>query len=140
MIQRAATGPIDELAGIIVDLRARMQTQEIIAHRHLFDLDPTPWTAVTFQNAWADLGGIWQLVEYRRVGDVTQIRGAMSGGTIGAAAFVLPVGYRPPAALAFSTTSNNLFGSFSVAANGTVTPNVGSNVSFFVVCQFSVSA
>lgn len=139
MIPRATTGPIDELAAILADLRSRTQTLEVIAHRHRFDLDPTAWTAPALLNGWADLGGIWQVVQYRRVGDVVEIRGVIAGGTIGLAAFVLPVGFRPPAALVFATDSNLAFGQFSIAANGTVTPNVGAAAYVGIQASFSVT-
>lgn len=139
MIPRSTTGPIDELAATIVDTRARLQTVELLAHRHVFDLDPTAWAAPALLNGWADLGGIWQVAQYRKVGDVVQIRGVIAGGTIGLAAFVLPVGFRPPAALVFATDSNLAFGQFSIAANGTVTPNVGAAAYFGLQASFSVT-
>lgn len=139
MIQRSATGPIDELAGTLTDLDQRTQTMEVIAHRHRFNLDPTAWAAPVFQNGWANLGGIWQVAQYRRVGDVVQIRGTITAGVIGAIAFVLPVGFRPPAATTFACTSAGAFGSFSIAANGAVTPNVGAIAFFGLDCSFSVT-
>jgi hypothetical protein len=139
VIQRTATGPIDELAGTLVDLRSRVSTLEVLAHRHVINLDPEAWQAPVFQNAWADLGGAWQVAEFRFVGDLVEIRGVIAGGTIGLAAFTLPVGYRPPADLVFAASSNGAFGSFTITAAGVVTPTVGSAVSFSVMASFSVT-
>lgn len=139
MIPRSTTGPIDELAALLADLRSRTQTLEVIAHRHRFDLDPTAWAAPVLLNGWADLGGIAQITQYRRIGDVVQVRGVLTAGAIGAIAFVLPVGFRPPAALLFATDSNGAYGQFSIEANGNVTPNVGVPASFAVQASFSVT-
>lgn len=55
---------------------------------------PTVWTGVVFQNGWATAGG-WQPGQYRKVGDVVQLRGNITG-TAPATAFTLPTGFRPP--------------------------------------------
>lgn len=34
MIARGSTGPVDELASVIVDTRSRLQTTELLAHKH----------------------------------------------------------------------------------------------------------
>jgi hypothetical protein len=34
-------------------------------------------------------------VQYRKNGDLVELRGFIAGGTIGAPAFILPVGFRP---------------------------------------------
>lgn len=73
---------------------------------YLASLQPTPWTAVTFQNSWANYGGGYRGVGYRKVGDMVQVGGLMKDGTVGAAAFTLPVGFRPPAALIFRQECN----------------------------------
>lgn len=140
MIQRAATGPIDELAGVLVDMRTRIQTLEVIAHRHRFDLDPTTWTAPVLLNGWVNVGAPSQVAQYRRVGDIVSIRGVITAGGIGLNAFVLPVGFRPPADLTFSCSANGAFGSLTVTAAGAVTPAAGAAVAFSMVASFSVTA
>jgi hypothetical protein len=103
-------------------------------------LASTAWTAVTFTNSWVNFGSTQQTVQYRKVGDMVQIRGMMKSGTIAAGAFTLPSGFRPPADQNFSTVSNALFGYMTVAAaTGVFTPAAGSNVYFEVDCQFSVT-
>lgn len=61
--------------------------------------NPNAWTAVTFQNSWADYGGGFQTCQYRKLGDMVQLRGLMRLGTAGTTAFTLPAGYRPSATL-----------------------------------------
>lgn len=138
MIQRAATGPIDELAGVIVDLRSRLQTLEVIAHRHLFDLDPTTWTAPTLLNGWLDSPG-FQGAEYRLVGDVVSLRGVIDSGTVGLPAFVLPPWFAPPADLLFACSDGGAFAELLVASTGDVTPTVGTGTAFGFAVSFSVT-
>jgi hypothetical protein len=63
-----------------------------------------PWTAVTFASGWANLGGADQPCEYRRVGDMCEMRGvAHNTGTGGATIFTLPLAYRTSDDKLFST-------------------------------------
>jgi hypothetical protein len=59
----------------------------------------TPWTAVTFQNGWANKGSPEQPCQYRKIGDIVYLRGMMTRNPVpfATAAFNLPVGFRPPA-------------------------------------------
>lgn len=102
-------------------------------------LASTAWTAVTFTNSWVDFGSGHQAVQYRKVGDMVQVRGLMKTGTINTVAFTLPSGFRPPATLLYACVSNDLFGELQVTSAGTVTPAAGSNVHFSVNVQFSVT-
>jgi len=65
-------------------------------------ITPTAWTAVTFQNGWSNLVGLCQ---YRKVGDMVQVRGIIKGGTSGSVAFTMPVGFRPPQTVRFPISS-----------------------------------
>lgn len=90
----------------------------------------TPWTAVTaFLNGWVNFGGADQVAQYRKdsLGQV-HVRGIIKNGTIGLAAFTLPVGYRPLATQRFAVPSNNAFGYAQVDSGGNVSVPVGSNV------------
>lgn len=98
------------------------------------------WTNVGpggFAGTWVDFGGVFQVAQYRKVGDVVQVRGFVKSGTIGTAVFTLPTGLRPPADLLFATVSNSLFGTIYVTSAGAFTANTGSNASFSINCQFS---
>lgn len=88
------------------------------------------WTRVTYGNGWADNGGGFQVVGYRKVGTRVHLRGTMKSGTIAVPAFVLPVGYQPLAALLFPCASNAAYGELMISTNGSCTPAVGSSVSF----------
>lgn len=54
------------------------------------------WTTATLTNSWvahADWSG--QAPQYRLVGNVVELRGLVEDGTLAAAIFTLPSGYRP---------------------------------------------
>lgn len=139
MIPRSTTGPIDELAAVLADLRSRVQTMEVIAHRHQFDLDPTAWVAPALLNGWANAGAPFQVAGYRRVGDVVSLRGVFGAGAIGLAAFNLPAGFLPPADLTFACSAGGAFGSLTVTAAGAVIPAVGVAAGFSIIAAFSVT-
>lgn len=50
------------------------------------------------------------------------LQGAITTGTVGSAAFVLPPGYRPPTNVAFAVTSNGAAGIVTIDSGGNVTP------------------
>lgn len=84
-----------------------------------------------FTNSWVNFGGSYGNAGYWKdsVG-VVHLTGMIKSGTIGAAAFTLPTGYRPATDAAFSASSNSLFALVNVLSTGVVRPDVGSNVSF----------
>lgn len=100
----------------------------------------TPWTGVTFQNGWVQSSGD-QACQYRKVGDVVQLRGRMTSGTMNVAAFTLPAGFRPPAAFLLPVTAVN-GGVWTTAVayvqpDGTFVPTVPvGNTNFAIFCQF----
>ena len=98
---------------------------------------PTAWTGVTFQNSWVNFGGTSQVARYRKIGDQVYIEGRIKTGTMAVVAFTLPAGFRPPLVMSFSTVSVSLFGFFFIDQAGGVTPQVGTNTDFWVVCNFS---
>jgi len=65
---------------------------------------PTPWTTLVLQNGWVNQAGTAQ---YRKVGDMVQMRGTVGGGTAGTNVAILPVGFRPPAGLFLNSTCTN---------------------------------
>ena len=108
-------------------------------------LTPTAWTNVTFQNSWANMGG-YQAVQYRKVGDMVQMRGMMGSGTMGQTAFTLPVGFRPPALVMGSTGSYNtgsftwVVARFDCNPDGRIVPIDGINQYYVMLTSFSVTA
>jgi hypothetical protein len=107
--------------------------------------DPTPaWINVSFQNGWVNYGSVYQTVQYRKVGDMVQIRGLAKSGTIGQVIFTLPGGYAPLASLQFAVDNAAKYGMVEVTSTGGVVLNasvVGANniVVNFNPIQFSVT-
>jgi hypothetical protein len=102
---------------------------------------PTAWTApAAFTNGWVQFGSTYQNVQYRKVGDMVQIRGACKGGTVSSAIFTLPAGFRPPADLQFGNSSSSTPGTFLItAATGVVSQGQGNAAFCALVCTFSVT-
>lgn len=98
----------------------------------------TPWTAVTFQNSWANYGGGYQTCQYRKDGDMVQLRGVMTGGVASTVAFTLPVGFRPPMLIEIPGIGGGTNPRFSVATDGQVT--IMGNPNFWITGQFSTVA
>jgi hypothetical protein len=98
------------------------------------------WTTVTsFANSWLDYGNAsFYAVSYGKdsLGWV-HLRGLLKSGTVGSAAFTLPSGFRPLKNVSFEVNSNESRGEVYVNSDGTVVPQVGSNVYFFLnACYF----
>ena len=59
-----------------------------------------PWITIDdadMENGWIT---VFLPVQYRKVGDMVQIRGAVMSGTVGTTIYTLPSGYRPAIAYA----------------------------------------
>jgi hypothetical protein len=92
---------------------------------------PAPvWTAPTFENSWVDFGSVYQTAAYRIQEGRVYLRGLIKSGTITTAAFTLPAGYWPAAAVYQIVVSNNAVGVVDVRANGQVIAQVGNNTHF----------
>jgi hypothetical protein len=102
----------------------------------------TPWTAPSFLNSWTNLGTTNQVAQYRKVGDVVQLRGSIVGGSVGTVAFTLPAGFRPPADVIVASTSANAFANIKVeASTGDVTMRTGTVPGYWSLdFQFSTVA
>lgn len=85
------------------------------------------WTAVAaFTNSWTSSG---TPPRYIMMGGVVYLGGAMIAGTAGAAAFTLPVGYRPSQSiLTLVSIGNATANLISVSTAGLVTPLNAANV------------
>ncbi len=59
--------------------------------------NPTPaWINMTLGSGWSNLGG-WQAAQYRKVGDVVQLRGLITSAGTGVGIWSsIPAGYGPP--------------------------------------------
>lgn len=101
----------------------------------------TAWTSPTMQNSWVAYGAPFGGAEYRKVGDMVQIRGVIKSGSTTATMFTLPAGYRPPYRVQFACAAGGgAYGSFAVDPDGTVVHQVGSNASMALQCMFSVTS
>ena len=83
--------------------------------------------APPFQNAWTNYGSPFSTAAYRKINGVVRLRGLIASGTMSAAAFTLPAGYRPTQQWLFGTISNSSIGRVDVTTAGVVMPSLGSN-------------
>lgn len=109
----------------------------------LFNSVPGAWTAPTLLNSWVNVGAPQQVAQYRKVGDMVQLRGSVKNGTAtsGTTIYTLPTGFRPPTQHIFVTLDGaNAAGRFDVDTSGNVLIQVGSNAQFTLIGQFSTSS
>ena len=102
-------------------------------------MTPEAWTAVTFQNGWANAGDPLQAAQYRlEPGGIVRIRGSVVDSTSGTI-FTLPAGYVPPANLLFAVdTSGDAAISLNVQSTGAVTVNVSGTARVSLNVAFAV--
>lgn len=106
---------------------------------------PPAWTPITtFQNGWANLvAASEQSAQYRKIGDIVSLRGVISGGTMQVVAFILPVGFRPPART-YQSGGAVSGGVWQAAltlldSDGTFVPWLGANVQRDIDFSFSTT-
>jgi len=132
--QNAPTSEVERFTQRIADLTSRLEDLERRQSGRT-----TPWVNVTFQGAHVNFGGNTQPVQYRKQGDMVQIRGCFKTGAVGSTVFTLPVGFRPPHLLGFDVVSNNAFGRMSIVeTTGAVTLDVGSTAFTWINYEFSI--
>ncbi len=85
------------------------------------------WITPTLQNGWTEASGYKVRYMKDEFGFI-HLKGRLTGGTLSAAAFSLPVGYRPLETLFYPLISSGAFGAGFINSSGAVTPSVGSNV------------
>lgn len=79
------------------------------------------WIAVTFAGTWANFGGGYNNVQYRKIGDIVYVRGLATGGAAAPSTIcTLPAGFRPPASVLWATSANGGLGIVSVDSAGVV--------------------
>ena len=94
-------------------------------------------SGLSFTNSWADFGSTQPLGFKRDPNGNVWIRGGIKSGTSGAAAFTLPVGYRPELTMTFWAATFGGSGNFAVSAAGVVTPTVSSGTNAVVLLNAS---
>jgi len=91
----------------------------------------TPWWGPSYLNAWRDYdaGVRYGPGGYRKINNVVYMRGILAAGTVPAAAFILPVGFRPmvPVESLQIVSSASTFGEWRIYTDGTVYAQSGSN-------------
>jgi hypothetical protein len=87
------------------------------------------WHAASLQNKWVNYGSGYNNAAYTLTDDGwVHLRGLVKNGTLDAAIFTLPVGYRPPAReLLGVSTSTDVHGRIDVMSDGKVVATTGSN-------------
>lgn len=90
---------------------------------------PTPWTTPTFTNNWDEFtAGGYQGAQYRKIGDMVYLRGALKDGDDAMSAFTLPPGFRIPTKDSFPLGALPDYGTtpayLDVFPDGTVVPNL----------------
>jgi hypothetical protein len=94
------------------------------------------WIAPTLTNGWTNVGGAFQVAQYRRIGNRVFLRGSIAPGT--SSAFTLPVGFRPAATNLFPVLNGSSgILQVTITSAGTVTPSSASTtnlglIEFFV--------
>ncbi len=74
-----------------------------------------------FSNGWVNAGAGTKAVAYfKNEEGIVQLTGVASGGTLGAAIFTLPAGYRPTATIRIPIAVTAAFGYIEIAASGVV--------------------
>ena len=94
-----------------------------------------------FQNSWVNFGAGEATAAFRKLpSGLVVLKGLIKSGTVGAAAFTLPIGYRPALTMHFAASSNGAFGDAIVLATGVLRPQTGSNVWFALNFSFMAEA
>lgn len=88
-----------------------------------------PWNNATYTNSWVTH---LAQAQYAKTDEgIVHLQGSIKLGTLSAAAFTLPVGYRPIVTEEFVSIQNSAFGRLQVNTTGQVTP-VTNNTSVFL--------
>lgn len=90
--------------------------------------DQPAWIVPTFLNAWVNHSAQYNSAGYYKDSlGIVHLKGLVKSGTIGAAIFNLPAGYRPLTQYLTATISNSAIGRIDVTATGDVLAALGSN-------------
>lgn len=89
------------------------------------------WNTPTLLNSWVAYGSPYNPPGYwKDQNSVVHLRGQLRSGTMGAAIFNLPLGYRPFAQETIPIVSNGAFGNVNITTSGDVQASAGSNAAF----------
>lgn len=127
---------------LLLDPASQQIAQQAFAPRAAGQFPPQPAfegadAAVVFANGWSNLAGGFALADYYkdRAG-LVRLRGVITGGTIPATAFTLPVGFRPALIELFIGASGAATSRIDVQNDGQVIIRNGTNgfVSLSGIC------
>ena len=94
-----------------------------------------------FANSWVNAGAQATAAFMKLPTGLVVIKGIIKSGTLGTAAFTLPVGYRTVAQQDFAAyTSGAALGRVVLSSNGQVRPFNGANPYFSISCSFMAKA
>lgn len=104
---------------------------------------PVPWVALALINGWSNYSNGYQLAQYRKVGDMVQVRGLIknTGVTAPSTFAVMAAGYRAPANLQFAQDGAGSHAFVEVSSNGNFNlqgPS-GAQAAFNINFQYSVT-
>lgn len=95
------------------------------------DGNPNARQTPAMTNGWVAYSGAFNAPYYwRDEQNVVHLEGLIKSGTIGLAAFTLPLEFRPLLNTNFAVCSNGAFGLLQISSAGVVTPAIGSNADF----------
>lgn len=128
-----------DIVGLLqrADKLGAIETRSAKQHRSLPD-----WVDISaFTNSWVSFSdgtdGNPRAAYWRDNSGIVRLRGMIKSGTLGLAAFTLPVGFRPGVSAVgvvgyyyFAVMSNSAFGHIYVSSDGVVSPQVGDNTYF----------
>lgn len=102
------------------------------------DVNQENWITPTFLNSW--VSDATRITRYRKRSDgVIEIKGWVSGGTVGQPMFTLPDGYRPPVTRGFVVWADAGYGRLYITNTGDVIPfNPATTAGLYVEVSFSV--
>ena len=131
-----------QLVGIPPTIQAQLtEERDQQLEDYLASLEPTPWTAVTFENSWVNTGGGTQPAEYRKIGDMVYGRLHIKSGTLSSSAFTLPEGFCPPRDFDVPAAAGVAQPAWlNIQSTGTCVVYASTSTSFSTTFQFSVTA
>lgn len=139
---RAALTPYEGMV-IYYNTDNILQVWDGSAWKTPLELSTSAWTAPTLGSSWVNFGAPYQVAQYRKLGDMVQIRGIVKSGTL-AAIFTLPAGFRPPTDVLASAYANGGSINWTISSAGVVTAlnysGGGTNASASLFMQFSTTA
>jgi len=103
-------------------------------------LNAVPWNNAALVNSWVAFSAGNPALQYRKVGDMVQLRGLLKGGANGATITTLPTGYRPPQQLlAPSISGDGVACRLTFETSGIITATFSSLTYLVLLHSFSVT-